>query len=411
MTATTEADKLPIGKILTWVLTTVAGGLIGILLKYFWEAPRPVVELLSVELASVQQERRLNLTSALVVEVKDHFYFPRLNADVTTAEILEAIQKAELADSEVADLGEKFDELIAILNKKTGTLESRRQEFLVAWASSSELLTDVARAVVGDKEGELPARYQKHPPGTETLTVSLWPGRVMDLAELDERVSRQGEAAGGGSAGNFRKPRQDAHLANLLRRLWIYLEPDVLIPILQESKRLASAWLQSSRATARRLKSVIALQNPSKFVVKTLVTNRGMRPLPIRSLGILKVSMPSRDPGYAEARESVPIKLTGASDNDVVTVIDGGKSGVVSLVSIETAQNLVEANPAFQARTAKEDLTSSRLQQLYDGGGLSASVVLAQAGADESGVALRPSDYKAFGPPAEETAFELLLDE
>lgn len=410
MTASTDRDKLPVAKILTWVLTTVAGGFIGILLKYFWEAPRPVVELLNVEIAFVQKQRRLNLPQSLVGEVKDHYYFPRLDADVTTEDILEAIQKAELTDSEMVDLSKKIDQLIEFLKTRTGSVEGRRQEFLVTWASSSEFLSDVTKAVAGATEDDLPNRYQKHPPGSENLTVSLWPGRVMDLTELDERKSRQGESTAGGPAGNYRQLKRDVHLTNLLRRLWIYVEPDVLIPIMQEAKRVVSDWLQSSKATASTLRSFIAIQNPPKFVVKALVTNRGMRPLPIRALGILRVRIPSRASGNEDSGETIPVRLAGMSDSEVVTVIDGGKSAVVSLASIETAQHLVEANPAFQASAGQSELSSSRLQQLYDGGGLSASIGLAQAGADESGVALRPSIYKPIGPQSEETAFGLLLE-
>ena len=410
MTVSTAGEKLPVAKILTWVLTTVVGAVIGILLKYFWEAPRPVVELLNVEIAFLQKQRRLNLSQPLVVEVKNHPYFPRLDADVTTEEILDAIQKAELTDSEMVDLGVKIDELIELLKTRTGSVESRRQEFLVAWAGSSELLSDVTKAVVAALENDLPNHYGKHPPGAENLTVSLWPGRVMDLAELDERKSRPGESTGGDPASNYRRLKRDAHLANLLRRLWIYLEPDVLIPIMQDAKQLVSDWLQSSKATASKLRSVIDVQNPSKFVVKALVTNRGMRPLPIRALGILKLRIPSRVSGNEDSRETIPVKLAGISDSEVVTVIDGGKSAVVSLASMETVQDLVEANPAFQANTDRHELHSSRLHQLYDGGGLSASIGLAQAGAGESSVALRPSMYKPIGPQSEESAFRLLLE-
>jgi hypothetical protein len=413
MTASTDKSKQPVAKILVWFLTTVMGAFIGILLKFIWEAPRPVIELLAVELTSEQQQRPLNLPPSLVGAVKDHYYFPRIAADATTEDILDAIQKAEQTDSEMVDINAKIDALIELLRTRTGPVERRRTEFLVAWSAGeiSDVLSDVIKVVVGAREDDLPNHYKKHPQGTESLTVSLWPGRIMDLTELDEKEIRQGELSGAGPANAYRRVKRDAHLTNLLRRLWIYLEPDVLIPVMEDAKQVVSEWVQSSKATASQLRAILAIQNPPRLVVKALVTNRGMRPLPIRALGVLRIKIPSRESGTEDSAETIPIKLAGVSDKEVVTVVDGGKAAVIALASIETAQALVEDHPAFQARTDKDELTSSRLQQLYDGGGLSASIGLAQAGANESSVALRPSIYRPIGPQSEEKAFGLLLTE
>lgn len=395
--------------VLFWLATTVGSAAIGIVLKATWDAPRPTTELISVELTSPATGVKISLPPALVTLTDSHMYFTTLESSVTMKQVDDAIAEAKSSDNSWLSLDTKIDTLIELLKTRAGPVESRRVEFLQQWAegTNSHILDNVVETIAYDRQDKLPQAYLHHPKDAQDLSVKVSDNAYMNLSEIDESRVAQQEAA---SEGPIKALNSDivrkARRTNLLRRLWIYLEPSVFIPILEDGRTVIDAQIKSSQEIARRLTLVVAEQNPPKLIAKVLVTNRGSDPLPVRHIGAILLRVPSRD-GGAPSTEAV--KLAIPDDTDIVSIIEGGKAAAITFTSVESVAELVRNRPGFQATSTTEDPQASRLAQLFSGGGISAAVRLARAGVSDATAPMGVSEYKPVGPQSREGLYNALL--
>ena len=389
-----------------WILTTVGAAAVGITLKDVWEAPRAHVQLVSLDLRPHKSRSAIKLDPALLEQIGEHAYFPNIDRETDTDTILEKVQTAEQLDPQYQELVARIDKLIELLRNRGGDVTDRRKEFLRLWGKGVDnYLESITKAVLPEYEQHLPERYQKHPVGSEGLYVQLAPGQVMDLTELDEERFAQEESRVSGPVNVYGRVKRDAHNTNLLRRLWVYLEPPIFIPLLEQVKSLTVTWIDSSRSIAKLVREGIAAQNPDYIDVVVLVANTGARPLPIRQLGLLWLKLPGRIAG--SDNEYVPIPMGDAPIEGDVIVIDGGTAKTFALSSRKSLADVVEGNPALQGDPAA-GVEKSRFRQLLDGGGLAAAVALARAGGTANAAALAPSEFRPVGRQSTEGLFEQL---
>lgn len=401
----------PIYRVLLWLSATLISALAGIVLKAQWDAPRPTTELVSVELMSPKSGSKVALPASLAVNTREHIYFNELESDSSMKDIEEALTRAESFDRDFSALEAKIDALVELLKTRAGSAESRRLDFLLKWSEggNGETLTRLVKTIVGRKETQLPSHYAQHPKGQEYLVVQLSPQRAMSLSLIDEEQIARGQALVKGPVNVYENTKRDARYTNLVRRLWIYIEPEILIPILEETKQYTQNSVRQSKQIANDIRSTIASQNPPRMVVRVLITNRGADPLPVRNIAALLIRLPGRDSTQNSKIDNESIKILLKDDEELVTIVEGNKSVALTFISAESASDMVRSRPAFQSQTASVDFSTSRLRQLFEGGGIAAAVRLAKAGVPDLEAALKSSDYKPVGPQSRESLYQVLL--
>ena len=401
-------SKTELTKAAGWIATTVVGALVGILLKAWWDAPRPTVELVSVELASPAQDREFAVPAQLLSLAKAHLYIEDLPDTISAGKLDDVLRKAARRDEEFIGLSKKIGDLVVLLKTRSGTPDERRKEFLVKWADdgTGELLSRRVKSTLSKREQALPEHYKRHPVGTEKLEIALTDTRTMVLGQIDEEATARGEAQVQGPVNVYQRVLRDAKLTNLLRRTWLYLEPSVLIPLLEETQQSLDPSVEESRSIATKLRLFIESNNPKHLVARVIVTNRGRDSLPIRNLASLQLIVPPREANSPPSIESV--KLVPAKDSDLVAIVRGGEALSLSFISELPVAELARSRPALTSSGPSGDFRNTRLAQLFEGGGLSASVRLARAGVPNEQAPLPPAPSKPIGPQSSEALIQLL---
>ena len=388
-----------------WVIATIFGALLGLAVKHFWEAPRPVVELISVDVSSKQEDTSVFVDLATVSEISEHPYYPDIESSISAASLIQAIDGAKQADRKQERIITKLDVLIDLLRTRAGEVAIRRKEFLIEWGKGdNETLEKIVQSVLVARESQLPKKYKSHPEGSENLFISLAPGLTVDLSELDEEALAQGESEVSGPVNVYQRVKRAARETNLLRRFLIYLEPSIGISLLEDSKKLVQSWLSRSESLSAILTGVLSEQSPERIFAEVLITNRGTRPLPLRGIATIHIRLPKRGEEN-QASEVVPVRMKVEAAEHAAFVIDGGNAQIVSFVSLEAVGTIVENHSSFQAVADGE---SSRFIQLYRGEGLSASAHLLEAGKKLNDASLPPSSFTPIGEKAGLSAYQAL---
>ncbi len=204
--------------------------------------------------------------------------------------------------------------------------------------------------------------------------------------------------------GDADQVRQEIRVTNQFRRLLIYLEPDVLIPLLQRTEMFIRSNVDASTEIQQNLGTLLLAQEPSPHLVaRVIVTNRGTDALALRNYAALLLRMPSRE---ADTPESI-VPILMVSGPDLVTVLEGDKAVALTFTSEESVKDLVKDHPDLQSK-GSGDSGSSRLMQLLEGGGISAAVRLARAGVSDRSAPLAKSEWRPVGPQSREATFNLL---
>ena len=68
MNGENHANSSPLAKSLKWFLATVFGAVLGLVVKHYWEAPRPVTELVSVNVTSATEQASVFVDLATVCD-------------------------------------------------------------------------------------------------------------------------------------------------------------------------------------------------------------------------------------------------------------------------------------------------------------------------------------------------------
>ena len=386
-----------------WALPVFGSAIIGVLVKDFWEAPRPTIEIAAVSLQAVDAEKEIDLDPALVGRIQDHVFVENLELRVSTAEVKEAMSDAEVDVKKFKSLIERLDRLQELLRTRSGPIDLRRREFLAAWFAGDDggTLDSLVKSVL--VEHELPDHYRSHPDNMKDISVDLGPS-VVSLREVDEERVAQEQSKG--SVNTYERVRRDARRTNYLRRLWIHLEPDIFIPTLKRASDFLIEQLEESRAIVAELDEAIAEQNPDHILVTAVLGNRGRRPLGIRHLGALWLRLPSRSASDSAADE-VAIPLGGLEESPEITVLEGGGAEVIKVFSRDSIPEMVAKSEVLRGGRSAEDKLS-RLEVLMEGGGISAAVSLVKAGVPIEDAEIGRSEFRPVGPQAQQAVFSTL---
>lgn len=384
-----------------WTVTTIASAIIGFALKGYWEAPRPVSDLVSLDMTTPDPNAMISLPDDLVSETRDHPYFETLPATVTVKRIQGAIAKAAGMGALWNRLGARTARLITLLQTDDGPIDRRRLDFcraMVGDGDGSELGRIIKLVMQLPDASPLPDRYSHHPQGQEVLAVQVTSADTMVLSEINEE-----EAVREAKVGEADEVRQEIRVTNQFRRLLIYLEPEVLVPLLEKTEIFIRSNVDSATEIQQSLGTLLLAQEPSPHLVaRVIVTNRGTDALALRNYAALLLKMPSRE---ADTPESV-VPILMVSGPDLVTVLEGDKAVALTFTSEESVKDLVKDHPDLQAKGAED--ANSRLMQLLEGGGISASIRLARAGVSDKSAPLAKSEYRPVGPQSREATFNLL---
>jgi hypothetical protein len=388
---------------LIWVLTVVGSAWIGQIVRSWWEAPQPHVELSTVQLKSDgTASDPADVPIELRERIADHIYIPELEGALTVEGVRDAISGIKESDIKYRSLSGRIDKLVELLKTRATTLpiDERRTELLSVWfaGTQGDALTALVRAELARRESDLPERYRRPRDTNHTQWVTLPDGSVIHTAESDE-----------GKPGT--RDARAAHNTNLMRRGFEFVEPDVLIPVLTAARSaLAQAFIDSAKI-ASELSDVIMAIHPERIMATVLISNRGGRPLALRELAVLSLRLPMSD--ASDSPNWIYVDLESGS-NTQVSVIPGGEVRVLTLRSRETISELVELESQKLGEVAKagaSDAGQSRLKLLFNGGGLYASVALASAGADPHKAVIGTTDLRQVGSQADDLVLRALREQ
>lgn len=400
--ANDNSAKIPAVKaVALWTVTTIASAVIGFALKGYWEAPRPVSDLVSLDMTLPDPNAKISLPDDLVNETRDHPYFETLPAAVTIKRVQGAIAKAAGMGALWNRLNARTAQLITLLQTDEGPIDRRRLNFcrvMVGDGDGSELGRIIKLVMQLPDATPLPDRYSHHPQGQEVLAVQVTSADTMVLSEINEA-----EAVREAKIGDADEVRQEIRVTNQFRRLLIYLEPEVLVPLLEKTEIFIRSSVDSSTEIQQSLGTLLLAQEPSPHLVaKVIVTNRGTDALALRNYAALLLKMPSRE---ADTPESV-VPILMVSGPDLVTVLEGDKAVALTFTSEESVKDLVKDHADLQSKGSEDP--NSRLMQLLEAGGISASIRLARAGVSDKSAPLAKSEYRPVGPQSREATFNLL---
>lgn len=400
--ANDNSAKIPAVKaVALWTVTTIASAVIGFALKGYWEAPRPVSDLVSLDMTLPDPNAKISLPDDLVNETRDHPYFETLPAAVTVKRVQGAIAKAAGMGALWNRLNARTAQLITLLQTDEGPLDRRRLNFcrvMVGDGDGSELGRIIKLVMQLPDASPLPDRYSHHPQGQEVLAVQVTSADTMVLSEINEE-----EAVREAKIGDADEVRQEIRVTNQFRRLLIYLEPEVLVPLLEKTEIFIRSSVDSSTEIQQSLGTLLLAQEPSPHLVaKVIVTNRGTDALALRNYAALLLKMPSRE---ADTPESV-VPILMVSGPDLVTVLEGDKAVALTFTSEESVKDLVKDHADLQSKGSEDP--NSRLMQLLEAGGISASIRLARAGVSDKSAPLAKSEFRPVGPQSREATFNLL---
>lgn len=400
--ANDNSAKIPAVKaVALWTVTTIASAVIGFALKGYWEAPRPVSDLVSLDMTLPDPNAKISLPDDLVNETRDHPYFETLPAAVTVKRVQGAIAKAAGMGALWNRLNARTAQLITLLQTDEGPIDRRRLNFcrvMVGDGDGSELGRIIKLVMQLPDATPLPDRYSHHPQGQEVLAVQVTSADTMVLSEINEA-----EAVREAKIGDADEVRQEIRVTNQFRRLLIYLEPEVLVPLLEKTEIFIRSSVDSSTEIQQSLGTLLLAQEPSPHLVaKVIVTNRGTDALALRNYAALLLKMPSRE---ADTPESV-VPILMVSGPDLVTVLEGDKAVALTFTSEESVKDLVKDHADLQSKGSEDP--NSRLMQLLEAGGISASIRLARAGVSDKSAPLAKSEYRPVGPQSREATFNLL---
>jgi len=376
---------------------------------------RPLVEVSSVTIqASADKQAVLKIDNNLVSQTGAHLYYPNVEADTTVDNVTKAIDNAKRVDDLARQCCACLDKLVNMLGTQNGkrSLENRRLDFLNVWASDDDVdktLQLAAMRVLADYEDKLPPQYQKHPPGSVGPIEVKVPTGYMILTEVNEEEVAKAERDKNPTDPNAYERRiKSAHRMNLLRRLWAYYDPDVLIPFLAVVKETLQQDIRTSLDLTGQLESVIDLASPQRVLATVVLSNAGASPMAVQTLGLVRLNVKVPN---ASGFQSVPVEMEGAGGAEDVIIVEGGKAATLKLQSSKTVDQIILDNPALLGGVgwkAGQAVKESRIMTLYNAEGLSADVVLARVGVGATKMKLGPTSAVQMGKEPRTTLFKSL---
>jgi hypothetical protein len=371
-----------------WALPIIGSSLITLLVKQWWDAPRPHIELTSLEVNSPEETNAPILLGAdLDNRIRNHAYFPNLELESPYSDVSEAIAEAK-RQTDLADRSAKhLENLISLLKTQSAALAlaTRRREFLQAYVDRDrEQVFIEFYGLEAIAEANLPEKYATHPVDSRRLTIKL-NRSVYNLEEIDEsQVARRAEEANPNDPNAVAIATAKAQRVNRWRRLFVYYEPDVIVPFLAGVRDQIKTSAQSAKVLTSELNVIVASAREPRLFAKALVSNVGTRPLVLRRVAVMRLFVPEGDSKEASI---VNVEAVSSQESGNVTVINGGMSSTLVLQSAKVLSEIITdsaANLGGENWAPTNDLDTSRLMLLWRAkqSGLRASVVLARGGCE-----------------------------
>ena len=391
-----RSNNWSLPRILVWLTASISAALIGAIIKDYWEAAHPTVDIHAVSITSPPTP--IDIHAKLLRDIRNH---PYLSIDATDEfydnDIAELIKDFEIKDEERLEAVATITRLIDYLKATSAdlSLKMRQRDFLTILTAGGlgSMLEDWAKITLKGYEEKLPDRYQRHPEGSEGLYVSI-PIGIYNLAEIDEEEFARQESQARGPVNVYARVLLDARRTNLFRRLLLYQEADVLLPFLDALKLELNGAIQSSRDISQRLQKYIST-SLRHLGATAMVTNTGHRPFSIGLQGVLFLHFPARVRGGKDGIMAADLDVV----EDKPILVPGGEARLLKFITRDNLHQIVE-------ETGNVDVDG--LRSLFAEGGIRARISIARAGVGEADLVIGPSDIRPIGPKSIDNAFNII---
>jgi len=296
---------------------------------------------------------------------------------LTVRQLREYVDSAESilqTHTEVLQHVETLSQRPAILEPNVSKDEQRRL-LLQEWMEFGHPLEALARSAIQHFSGELPEKYKAPHPAEwqhpSKARIPLSANQFYDLHEIDVDTEVQAEVAVQGPVGVADRLRRNLETLNILRRIWIQLDPDDLRWLFNRVHTIGEALRNEATSILQQLKAVVVGTSADHLRVQVLVSNDGKRAVAIRPNAILKIHG-REDQGPA----LIPLILQARSGTQPADhVVKGGDATSLSFYSVTPIHHLSASNAAGQ-----EVIDGSHLRSLYETNIVSCEVSISLTG-------------------------------
>lgn len=386
------------------VLALLAGivltGLIGAWINRYFARSKPHIELVSIQFRGTSLPgQKVHPGGALMQTYSDIPYSIDSFSDSMTFEELQTSIDDVRGYTVVLPIAQKaLDDIIKLLqaSPRDAAKDKLRLRLLQKWVPPpGDSLTKTLQSVIQQRGyfkkllGPEDSKYRTHPeeerwksPETARIMVSQFSG--VDLAEEVIRPDDVGRVVAAKT------------MANLEKRLWIYLERDMLLELFGHVKETLAAANSMANDFLNLLVELQTTSDPDRINTSVLVSNLGDRPVICRNIGVLQIrtSKTTLDvPMRARTGDSIP-------DSDAV-LIPGNGTIRVEFYSRDTLEDV--STKSFPG-------TTDTLQTLFDSEVLKCTFAMYHIPASGSNALLRTEGEATFGKSISSELIDALLD-
>lgn len=378
----------PATRALIYVTSLFVAAFVGAVFKDWWEAADPRVEIVSFSIRDIDayDETLISLSDEvhaqleefggnLPLEERVSFPYPPISAGdlrsrLRTIGSYEAGIKAALA------LADELHQLVLSQNAQV-SLETRRQDFLEHLFknhSSGNYLASALGSALWKQKPDLPAWFF----GVLTNapnTFELARGGTLTLATLGRNLQRT-------VVGLPPWQGRVQESTGFFERLLVTYDANTLVAFLPKAKASLAEDATRIRSLISSVQGALNANRLGDYIlVEAVVSNRGGRPLNLRDMAVLRLSLLSDDGTYAPVP---PIEMRSSSPG--VTLIPGRESRLLTIWSEKPLKDLLSDKAytglAGEGWTTDKPARDSRLQSLLQNskGSVLAELVLARAG-------------------------------
>jgi len=404
-------EATPWRKSLIWIGSLFLSSIISLAVKEQWEAPRPLLQLgsLTIDVAP-DDSTKINLDPDLKSRILRHPFFPdlaqRVPASTVTTAIHDANEEVEKQTLVAACLS-RLHELVTTQSSSM-PVEGRRRAYLEVLTQDPEIGREIdhdCKIATDEYEAQLPRLYMHHPALQQSAVVRLRAGNY-DLSEINGKALAQQLQMQSSDPNVASRVLLDSRRTNTYRRMLLYFEPSVLGPFLDKVR----TGVVEDVAEAKAIGDSLQERLPLRAIASLVVTNRGVRPLSVLGLGLLKLRLPINQGGD---REVVKVPMLWSKGEGEVLVVDGGKASVMQMESRETIREIVDGAPKQLGGdnwVGRPRVSESRLMLMYSAqaGQIEAALTLGGAGYEGRRAKVGQSRWREIGRMARENMLESL---